>query len=178
MSSMSSGETQVPVEAQRAYAPSRRADVDDVSQPEAVVQDDVVVIETHDAADDRDLDALERREVPESAGPALTDDTESSPWRAGGAVSAGDERWSEIKAIFVDDPGESVKLAAGMVDRAIENLMSALRQRQDSLASSEADDTASTEELRNALRGYQNLFGQLDAMSGQFRAHQDPVSGS
>jgi hypothetical protein len=95
------------------------------------------------------------------------DDTDVSTGGASGAAGGGTERWSEIKALFVDEPGESVQAASEMVDRAIENLMSALRQRQESMASWEADGSADTEELRNALRDYQRLFDQLDQMSRQ-----------
>jgi hypothetical protein len=99
-------------------------------------------------------------------------DTSTPGAAAPGAGATGGAEWSEIKAMFVDDPGESVKLASGLVERAIDNLMRSLRQRQESLASWQSGDATSTEELRNAFRGYRSLFDQLDAMSGQFRSGQ------
>jgi hypothetical protein len=87
-------------------------------------------------------------------------------------------QWSEIKAMFVDDPGESVKRASGMVERALEHLMSSVRELQDSLASWQAHGSTGTEELRNALRGYQSLFDQLDGMSDRFRAGRDRVGSA
>jgi hypothetical protein len=122
------------------------ADAGRVMSPE----EDVVVIESNDPADDQDP-VVEQGQV-------------------AGTLTGDAERWSEIKAMFVDDPGESVKLASGLVDRAIQNLMASLRQRQESLATWEADDSAGTEELRNALRGYRSLFEELDGMTGQLRS--------
>ncbi len=78
--------------------------------------------------------------------------------------------------MFVDDPGESVKLASGLVERAMENLMASLRQRQESLGSWESGDATGTEELRNALRGYRSLFDELDGLSGQLGSGRDRVS--
>ena len=81
--------------------------------------------------------------------------------------------------MFVDDPGGSVRAASGLVEKAIEGLMTSVRQRQDSLATSwQAGDAAGTEELRNALRGYRGLFDELDQMSRQFPAGHDRVGGS
>jgi len=118
-------------------------------------------------------------ELAVSEEPAVADSAEavSEEPSVADAPGNGAERWSEIKAIFVDDPGESVKLASAMVERAMENLMTALRERQDSLASWQANDTAAdTEELRKALRSYQSLFDELDGVSGHFRAGQDRVT--
>jgi len=92
--------------------------------------------------------------------------------------------WSEIKALFVDDPGTSVQRASGLVERAVEGFMTSLRQRQDSLGSWQEGDATGTEELRKALRGYRSLFDQLEQMSGQFPsrsaapASADPAVGA
>ncbi|MGN6793949.1 MAG: hypothetical protein ACTHJW_16300 [Streptosporangiaceae bacterium] len=176
MNSMSSPhETDVPVESTDRYSGSHRADMDNdsVAEPISVVEEDVVVIETHDAGDDPDMHDAEYRDstaASETIVPASADDRELSSWPASGGPSADTERWSEIKAMFVDDPAESVKLASGMVEHAIENLMASLRQRHESLASSDAHNSAGTEELRNALRGCRSLFEQLEGISAQLRA--------
>jgi hypothetical protein len=227
MSSMSSHDTDVPVE-QHRYSGAQPADIGHESEDEqaSVLDEDVVVIETYDAVDDRDPDASEHREASPgtiwsaaASGPAeaMTGEqsagdaaeavapettyrntamhettasdgaaSESAPSEAEspapetespatGAPGADAGQWSEIKAMFVDDPGESVKRASGMVERAMENLMISLRHRQESLGSWQEDDAAGTEELRNALRGYQSLFDQLDGMSDRFRTAPDRV---
>jgi hypothetical protein len=250
MSSMSSHDTDVPVE-QHRYSGAQPADIGHESEDEqaSVLDEDVVVIETYDAVDDRDPDASEHREAspgiilsaaasgpaeamtgeqsagdaaeavapettypktamhesaespapetesaapettapadvapetvvpattaPDTTGSALADNRQFSGWPATGAPGADAGPWSEIKAMFVDDPGESVKRASGMVERAMENLMISLRDRQESLASWQENDATGTEELRNALRGYQSLFDQLDGMSDRFRTAPD-----
>ena len=158
------------------------------------LEEDVVVIESHETGyadgepDQPDVapavaearagepPAADTRagEPPVSDPPAVTDEP---PVAAASAVadapaateiSAADARqWSDIKAMFVDDPGESVKLASGLVEQAIENLVSSLRQRQESLSSWESGDASDTEGLRNVLRSYRSLFDQLDGMSSQ-----------
>ena len=100
--------------------------------------------------------------APEAADEATTADM------AAGGTTLGSPSWSEIKAMFVDDPAKSVKLASGLVDRAINDLVTSLRERQDSLASSEDGDGSDTEGLRNVLRSYRSLFEQLEGMSGEF----------
>jgi hypothetical protein len=224
MSSMSSHDTGAPVEPQDRYSGSHRIDDGDEPGDEQanLADEDVVVIETYDAADDGDQDAPEHSEAAprtvwsaassgpaealpeephagesaEAVAPEPTDpsapvhgntaaDTaalgSAAPEPAPVGMDAG--QWSEIKAMFVDDPGESVKRASGMVERAMEHLMSSVRERQESLASWQAHDATGTEELRteelrNALRGYQSLFDQLDGMSDRFRAEPDRVGSA
>jgi hypothetical protein len=196
MSSMSSHDTGVPVEEQHPYSGSRRADVDDQSKDDQAnaVDEDVVVIETRDAVDDRDPDAFDHREAspgtiwsaadsgpaeamaeepsagdPAASGALAAESLAEEPESATGRPAADAVQWSEIKAMFVDDPGDSVKRASGLVERAMEDLMSSLRERQESLGSWQANDASGTEELRNALRGYQSLFDEIDGMSSRFR---------
>jgi hypothetical protein len=192
---METHETDVPVwsrdnddtSASRARhaAPPGEADADPVMVPE----EDVVVIESNDTSDYQDSAAAADHAEPAgtawSAGPAEAaslqtsagEDSMAEPIASQTAAPTADtERWSEVKAMFVDDPGESVRLASALVERAIENLMTSLRQHQESLRSWEADDSAGTEELRNALRGYRGLFEELDGMAGQLRSGRARVS--
>jgi hypothetical protein len=78
--------------------------------------------------------------------------------------------------MFVDDPAKSVKLASGLVDRAINDLVTSLRERQDSLATWEDGDGSDTEGLRNVLRSYRSLFEQLEGMSGEFGSGKTKTS--
>lgn len=95
-----------------------------------------------------------------------------------GRTTSGSEHWSEVKAMFVDDPAESVKRAAGLVERAVDDLMASVRQRQEALDSPwESGVATGTEELRNALRAYRSLFEQLDQLSSEFPADQDRAAG-
>jgi hypothetical protein len=75
-----------------------------------------------------------------------------------------ERRWSEIQAMFVDDPRGSVQQAADLIDTAIEELVSSVRQRQTSLASSWQDSDAGTEKLRGALRDYRAFWGTVRDM--------------
>lgn len=124
-------------------------------------------------------------ELPESVAPGLasedttaatTADTAAAP--TAGGTTLGSPSWSEIKAIFVDDPAKSVKLASGLVDRAINDLVTSLRERQDSLASREDGDGSDTEGLRNVLLSYRSLFEQLEGMSGEFGSGKTKGSAS
>src|SRR5262245_27177625 len=173
MSSTSSYESDVPLEGRSGYSGWHRVDASDDSEAAApvVAADDVVVIEPEEPSDSTELAVSEEPGIADSA------EAVSEEPSVAGSPGNGAERWSEIKAIFVDDPGESVKLASAMVERAIENLMTALRERQNSLPSWQANDRAAdTEELRKALRSYQSLFDELDGVSGQFGAGQDRVT--
>jgi hypothetical protein len=118
--------------------------------------------------------AVAESEVPESVAPGLA----SEDTAAVGGTTTESQSWSEIKAMFVDDPGESVKLASGLVERAIDDLVNSLRDRQGSLASWEAGDGSDTEGLRNVLRSYRSLFEQLEGMSGQFGSEKARAAGS
>jgi len=124
---------------------------------EALVESDVVVRETQ-----------ERPDLPGSEGRDA----------GSGAAAGGAGQWSEIKAMFVDDPRASVNLASGLVDQAIEDLAAAVRKRHDRLSSSwqNAGDATDTEQLRRAFQGYRDLFEQLDQMSGQFGAERATAS--
>lgn len=75
--------------------------------------------------------------------------------------------WSEVKALFVDDPSASVQRASALVEQAVEGFMSSLRQRRDSLSGWQEGDATGTEELRKALRGYRILFDELEQISRQ-----------
>jgi hypothetical protein len=127
--------------------------------------------------------AVAASEVPESVAPGLASgDTtpattaDIAAARAAGGTTLGSPSWSEIKAMFVDDPANSVKLASGLVDRAINDLVNSLRERQHSLASWEDGDGTDTEGLRNVLRSYRSLFEQLEGMSGEFGSGKTKAS--
>lgn len=65
--------------------------------------------------------------------------------------------WSEILVAFVDDPRASVKMAADVVDEAIEEFVDSVRARQRDLTATWQSAGADTEQLRTALREYRKL---------------------
>jgi hypothetical protein len=170
----------------------------DSHESDAPLEADVVVIESHNPAADQDL---AHQETPpprgsiwsaDPADPAKAIDPDASEGLVAEGAAASETaasetataadttgeamRWREIKAMFVDDPGESVKVASGLVEQAIEDLVTSLRQRQDSLATWDSGDAADTEGLRKVLRSYRSLFEQLEGMSGQVRSGQDRMT--
>jgi hypothetical protein len=89
--------------------------------------------------------------VPES-GPLLSD---AGLW---------EQRWSDVQASFVDDPGTSIHDADVLVTQAMEDLAKALIARRDTLQSRWRSTEAppDTEELRLTIQGYRALlFGLL-----------------
>jgi hypothetical protein len=95
--------------------------------------------------------------VPESA-------AESHP--AGNGASAHGP-WSEIQAMFVDDPRASIERAVGLVDDRIEHLIDSVRERQRSMQAAWQADDAGTEELRVALQHYRTFWNSLDDLPAQ-----------
>jgi hypothetical protein len=77
------------------------------------------------------------------------------------ANAASGDTWSEIQAMFVDDPRRSVAEAASMVDGAISAFIDTAREQQASLASSWQDQGAGTEELRVALKSYRAFWSSM-----------------
>ncbi len=126
--------------------------------PAPVLTEDVVV--TGEETVFKDPAGAPAAAAPAAAAPASA----ASP----GAISA--RHWSEILAMFVDDPRGSVKMAADAVDAAIEELVASVRARQQALASSWQGSDADTEQLRTALREYRAFAVQVRQMS--------PASGS
>ena len=78
-----------------------------------------------------------------------------------------DGHWSEIRAMFVDDPRASTELAAGLVDDRVADLIQAFRERQHSLQSAWQADNAGTEELRIALQRYRAFWNRLEDLPPQ-----------
>ncbi|MBN6053920.1 hypothetical protein JYK22_18410 [Nonomuraea sp. RK-328] len=76
-------------------------------------------------------------------------------------------RWRELQAGFVDDPGDAVQRADGLVGEVVEALTSALTSRTGELRQrwSGSDDN-DTEQLRLALREYRTVLERLLALSG------------
>ncbi|MFG2072892.1 hypothetical protein [Nonomuraea maritima] len=76
-------------------------------------------------------------------------------------------RWRDLQASFVDDPGEAVQRADGLVGEVVESLTSTLNSRTAALRDrwKSAGDSG-TEEMRQALREYRDVLERLLALSG------------
>ena len=103
------------------------------------------------------------------AGEATPDSTggfspEPGPAHGADSVSAAG-RWTEIQAMFVDDPRASVELAADLVDDSIEAFVASARQLQGSLRSTWGSSDADTEQLRKALQRYRAFWRHLHNIS-------------
>lgn len=75
-------------------------------------------------------------------------------------------RWRDLQAGFVDDPGDAVKRADGLVGEVVESLTSALTRRTSELRGRwQGAGETDTEQLRQALREYRGVLERLLAVS-------------
>ncbi|MET7326748.1 hypothetical protein [Nonomuraea sp. NPDC005650] len=87
-------------------------------------------------------------------------------------------RWRDLQTSFVDDPGESVRRADGLVGEVVDALTSSLTSRTDALRDRWKDaEAADTEQLRLALRDYRSVLERLLALSGAQTQTQLPAVG-
>ncbi|MCU1646888.1 MAG: hypothetical protein JWN03_7163 [Nocardia sp.] len=72
------------------------------------------------------------------------------------------DQWREVQTMFVDDPRDAVTRADGLISGTIQGLTDTYTQRRQALEKGwSGDNSADTEQLRQALRGYRDLFDQL-----------------
>ncbi|NUP24648.1 MAG: hypothetical protein HOZ81_53075 [Streptomyces sp.] len=83
-------------------------------------------------------------------------------------------RWRDLQASFVDDPGEAVQRADGLVGEVVESLTSSITNRTHALRERWKDvDSPDTEDLRQAFRDYRNVLERLLALSTQSQGTQE-----
>jgi hypothetical protein len=123
---------------------------DGTAEDVVVAADDVIVVDEKPAASE-----------PVAGTPVASKPATAPAPPATGAAG----RWNEIQAMFVDDPRRSVELAAGMADKAIEDLVASFRQREAALTANWQNGDAGTEELRNALKDYRAFCGAMGEVS-------------
>jgi hypothetical protein len=99
------------------------------------------------------------------AGPATQQTATAAPAAAGGvpAAALAEQQWSQIMALFVDDPRGSVERAAAAASEVAAALTASLEREQDHLRASWRDDP-STEDLRTALQQYRAFCGRLEGL--------------
>ncbi|WP_141576219.1 hypothetical protein [Actinomadura sp. WMMA1423] len=74
------------------------------------------------------------------------------------------QRWHEVQAAFVDDPGESVRKADALASEAVDALGRALAAQRRSLTEAlDGGEQADTERLRLTLRRYRDLLDRIYA---------------
>ncbi|WP_101782867.1 hypothetical protein [Nonomuraea indica] len=88
-------------------------------------------------------------------------------------------RWRDLQAGFVDDPGDAVKRADGLVGEVVESLTSALNQRTSELRGRwQGAGGHDTEQLRQALREYRGVLERLLAVSAAGKGPDSTTSTS
>jgi hypothetical protein len=151
--------------------------------PDAVLEEEIVVIDAETAVKDPALTETVPDTATEAAPGGLGHDPDmtgapdqplaaqvpaaapASPDGAAALSGISAQRWSEILANFVDDPRGSVKMAAAAVDSAIDEFVTSVQARQRALASSWQGSDTDTEQLRTALREYRRFAAQVQQMS-------------
>lgn len=74
-------------------------------------------------------------------------------------------RWTEVQAAFVDDPRDCVQKADGLVSDVVDRLTAGFSQARSGLEEQwSRGESASTEDLRLALRRYRDFFDRLLAV--------------
>lgn len=87
--------------------------------------------------------------------------------------ASGPVEWSEIKALFVDDPPTSVRLAAKQVELAVDRLTAGMKRAQDLAAASSGQGLAQlTEHLRVTLLAYQEICAEISRLTARLPGPQ------
>jgi len=81
--------------------------------------------------------------------------------RAGSTTTAAGH-WSEIEAMFADDPRASIELAAGLVHDRLEALVTSVKDRQQSRRSAWPGEDSGTEERYMTLQHYRVFWHRLE----------------
>ena len=77
-------------------------------------------------------------------------------------VGALRSRWSNVQAVFVDEPRRSVEEADSLVATVMQRLTEGFANERSSLEKQwDNGDNVSTEDLRVALQRYRDFFGRL-----------------
>ncbi|HLY12850.1 MAG TPA: hypothetical protein VKR24_00750 [Candidatus Limnocylindrales bacterium] len=75
------------------------------------------------------------------------------------------DRWNDIQASFVDQPGDAVKQADALVAEVMQRLAQSFAAERSSLEQQwSSGGTVSTEDQRQVLRRYRSFFGRLLAV--------------
>ncbi|MET8986358.1 hypothetical protein ABZW49_12995 [Nonomuraea wenchangensis] len=88
-------------------------------------------------------------------------------------------RWRDLQAAFVDDPGDAVQRADGLLSEVVESVTASLNSRTSALRERWKDaGTPDTEQLRQALREYRSVLERLLALSSTTNATPGMTPGT
>jgi hypothetical protein len=152
----------VPTDTSNGVPDENAVPTDNGMQAGKAAQADAEVV-THDPQSATPASAVEAGS-PVGAHTAVNADapaTALSPARGDSVDAAAGREWSEVLAMFVDDPRGSVTEASAIVDEAINAFIAAARARQASLAASWQAQDSDTEQLRMAVQHYRTFWTSM-----------------
>jgi hypothetical protein len=104
----------------------------------------------------------EEREFEEKSDASSARDTELSPLFSDEEERNFRNRWKDIQTGFVDEPRRSVEQADELIAKLLQRLAESFSEQRSHLEQQwEKSDSASTEDLRLALRRYRSFFDRL-----------------
>jgi hypothetical protein len=104
----------------------------------------------------------EEREVEERPGESNARESELSPLFSDEEERNFRNRWKDIQTGFVDEPHRSVEQADELIAKLLQRLAESFSEQRSHLEQQwEKSDSASTEDLRLALRRYRSFFDRL-----------------
>jgi hypothetical protein len=104
----------------------------------------------------------EEREVEERPGESNARESELSPLFSDEEERNFRNRWKDIQTGFVDEPRRSVEQADELIAKLLQRLAESFSEQRSHLEQQwEKSDSASTEDLRLALRRYRSFFDRL-----------------
>jgi len=104
-------------------------------------------------AEDRDRDGVREPSTRDAELSPLFSDDEERDFR---------NRWKDIQTGFVDEPRQSVEQADELIAKLLQRLAESFSEQRSHLEQQwEKSDSASTEDLRLALRRYRSFFDRL-----------------
>jgi hypothetical protein len=104
----------------------------------------------------------EEREVEGRPGESNARESELSPLFSDEEERNFRDRWKDIQTGFVDEPHRSVEQADELIAKLLQRLAESFSEQRSHLEQQwEKSDSASTEDLRLALRRYRSFFDRL-----------------
>jgi hypothetical protein len=104
----------------------------------------------------------EERRAEGRSGESGAGESELSPLFSNDEESDFRNRWKDIQTGFVDEPRRSVEQADELIARLLQRLAESFSEQRSHLEQQwEKSDSASTEDLRLALRRYRSFFDRL-----------------
>jgi len=124
---------------------------------QAAPRDDVPTQPSDDLQAPRDGKNPQAQQPGDTHAPSLTDDQPLPPLFGAEVAQTFRARWDATQAKFVDDPRQAVLEADELVEQMIKSLAHSFAQER----ARQMNETASTENLRVALRRYRSLFQRM-----------------